>query len=98
MIRPLFPLLPVLLFAACAAPQAVVVEEVPSAKPKPAAARPSEAAGEAAGEVVPRTVQQGGMRVPDLAERLPERKDMTPTAAPAAGGGPTVIATPPPGP
>lgn len=95
MIRLFFPLLPVLLFAACAAPQAVVVEEAPSAKPKPAAARPAEAAGEAVPS--PRTVPQSGMRVPDLAERLPERKDMTPTAAPA-GGGPTVIATPPPGP
>jgi hypothetical protein len=98
MIRPLYPLLPVLLLAACVAPKAVVVEEAPAAKPKVAGTRPAEPAGDAAPAVAPpRTVQQGGMRVPDLAEKLPERKDMTPTAAPA-GGGPTVIATPPPGP
>lgn len=94
MIRSFFSLVPVLLLAACAVPPSEVVEETPSAKPETAAVRPAEPEGEAA--PLPGGVPQGGMRVPNLAERLPERKDMTPTAAPA-GGGPTVIATPPSG-
>lgn len=98
MIRPLLCLLPLFFAASCAAPKAVVVEESPTTKPKPAPARP-EAPAEDAKPADPRplAVQQGGMRVPDLTERLPDRKDMTPTAAPTSGGGPTVIATPPSG-
>jgi hypothetical protein len=98
MIRPLLCLLPTLFAASCVAPKAVVVEETPALKPKPAQSKPAAPADEATPDTpMPRTVQQSGMRVPDLAERLPERKDMTPTAAPTNGGGPTVIATPPPG-
>jgi hypothetical protein len=98
MIRPLLCLLPILFAASCADPKAVVVEETPASKPKPAQAKPTGPEGEATPDTpMPRTVQQSGMRVPDLTERLPERKDMTPTAAPTTGGGPTVIATPPSG-
>lgn len=98
MIRPLFCLLPILFAASCAAPKAVVVEETPAGKPKPAPARPTGPAEDSKPAApLPLAVQQGGMRVPDLTERLPDRKDMTPTAAPTTGGGPTVIATPPSG-
>lgn len=75
--------------AACVPPKATVVEETP-ARRKPT----NTPAGPAVPEVQPpRVPQESGMRVPTgLIERLPDRRDMTPTADPKPGG---AIAIPP---
>ncbi|TAE75479.1 MAG: hypothetical protein EAZ84_09245 [Verrucomicrobia bacterium] len=46
---------------------------------------------------LPEPVQQSGMRVPDLIGKLPDKKDMTPSALPSGNDsrGPAVIAVPP---
>jgi hypothetical protein len=76
--------------AACVPPKATVVEEPPAPAPRKPANVPS---GPAAPEVEPRVTQESGMRVPTrLIERLPDRRDMTPTADPKPGG---AIAIPP---
>lgn len=85
------------LFAACAPEKALLVEETPVTPPKkeskPAAGETEEPAD------VPRVVnQQSGMMLPDVV-KLPEQRDMVPTANPAnpAGGRGAVTATPPTG-
>ena len=78
------------LLAACAPPTAVEVAEEPVVKPK--TNRPT--AVEASPEPL-RIVQQGGMKTPDLTQRLPDSRDMRPTTEPAKQDGPTVRAKPP---
>ena len=78
------------LLAACAPPKAVEVAEEPIVKPK--IKRPA-AVEEAPAEL--RIVQQGGMKTPDLAEKLPESRDMRPTTEQPKQDGPTVRAKAP---
>jgi hypothetical protein len=84
-----------LLAVSCVPPKATLVEEAPAVPPK-ATPNAEPAAPESGGAPPPALVRQSGMRVPDLVGKLPDKKDMTPTAAPApTSGGPSVIATPP---
>lgn len=84
-----------LLAVSCVPPKATLVEEAPVVQPK-AGPSAEPAAPESADAPPPAVVRQSGMRVPDLVGKLPDKKDMTPTAAPApTSGGPSVIATPP---
>jgi hypothetical protein len=80
------------LLAACVPPpKAVEVPEDPAAKPRTNKPAPVQ-------EDSPpplRIVQTGGMKTPDLAEKLPDSKDMRPTAEPVQQDGPTVRAKPP---
>jgi hypothetical protein len=78
------------LVTACVPPKPAETVETPATRPsqeKPATPSDEEP------PAMPRVVNPGGMRLPPLTERLPDRNDMTPTATPATGGG--VIATPP---
>lgn len=78
------------LLAACVPPKAVEVAEEPVVKPK--SNRP--ATVEASPEPL-RIVQNGGMKTPDLTQRLPDSKDMRPTTELPKQDGPTVRAKPP---
>lgn len=80
------------LVTACAAPKATEVVAAPVTRPKENSKPSTPANGELPAE--PRVVNPGGMVVPDIVKRLPDRNDMTPTAPPTTGGG-GVIATPP---
>ena len=85
------------LVAACAPRKAVVIEEAPATvKPKQTGAG-SRPAGEETPAIPRQVVQRNGMQLPDLTRKLPDKKDMTPTAAPTADNGSTVIASPPTG-
>lgn len=90
MTRPIGTLVLSCLLAACA-PKATEVVEEPATPPK-RNQKPAATAGETPPEV-PRVVNPEGMVIPDLTGKLPDRKDMTPTAPPPTGG--AVIATPP---
>jgi hypothetical protein len=79
------------LLAACAPPKAVEVPEEPTVKPKNTKPAPVQ---EASAEPL-RMVQTGGMKTPDLAQKLPDSKDMRPTTEPAKQDGPTVRAKAP---
>jgi hypothetical protein len=73
------------LFTACAPRKAIEVAETPTAPvrtTKPVNSAPA----------VPPLARESGMILPPV-EGLPDRRDMTPTAAVTTGGG--VIATPP---
>jgi len=81
------------LFTACA-PKAVEVAEAPVTPPKRNNNKPAVATTDAPPPEEPRVVNTEGMVIPDgILNRLPDRNDMTPTAAAPTGGG--VIATPP---
>ncbi len=80
------------LFAACVPPKAVVVEETPLTKPKQTKPQSRPTGDESAPQLV---VKDSAMLLPDVTQKLPDRKDMTPTAVPPTGGSPTAIATPP---
>jgi hypothetical protein len=95
MTKPVCCLALALCVAACGPRKAVLVETaapVPSGPRKPAAKpAPGPAPVELETGAVPPL--NHGMRRPNLAEKLPDQRDMTATAPPAPGGG--VIATPP---
>ena len=78
------------LVTACA-PKATEVAEEPVTPPK-RNQKPAATTTDAPPEM-PRVVNPDGMQIPDIVGKLPDRKDMTPTAPPATGG--AVIATPP---
>lgn len=78
------------LVTACA-PKATEVAEEPVTPPK-RTQKPAVTTTDAPPEM-PRVVNPDGMQIPDIVGKLPDRKDMTPTAPPATGG--AVIATPP---
>lgn len=81
------------LLAACAPQKATVVEDTTLTKPQQNKPQPRDSGtSDASPQLV---VQESGMKLPPLTDRLPERKDMVPTAVPPTGGGPTAIATPP---
>ena len=79
------------LVTACVPPKATELVEVPAAPRKPEKPASESAGDSPAGN---RRVNPEGMVMPPLENRLPDQRDMTPTAAPTANGG--VIATPPP--
>lgn len=83
------------LFAACAAPKAEVVEDTtPATKPVKPQQKPQ---GTIEKDPTPSPLmvrQNGGMRLPNLEDKLPEKRDMVPTVTPANSGG-SVVATPP---
>ena len=80
------------LFTACAQ-KAIEVPEAAVTPPKPNNNKPAVATNDATPPEMPRVVNPDGMQIPDLTRKLPDRNDMTPTAAAPTGGG--VIATPP---
>jgi hypothetical protein len=75
------------LLTACAPRKAI---EVAEANPAPVRSTKPAAAGNA--PALPPSGRESGMQLPPV-EGLPDRRDMTPTAATTTGGG--VIATPP---
>jgi hypothetical protein len=78
---------------ACAPRKAVIVEEPPAGPTRRQATKPTTGPAPAE-DTAPQPAGQGsGMRIPDPTRRLPDQRDMTATATPAAGGG--VTATPP---
>jgi hypothetical protein len=98
MTKPVCCLLLALGLAACAPKKAV---EVPEAQ-APTGTRSKPANRTSPGPVGPQEPQaptlvnqQSGIRVPDLTQKLPDRKEMAPTAPVAPGGGGGAIATPP---
>ncbi|MCW1922007.1 hypothetical protein OKA05_05550 [Luteolibacter arcticus] len=85
-------------FAACAPKKAILVEsDTPATtgtRGKPAN-KPTGSQVPKEGDSAPLVIQEGGMRLPtDRLLRLPDKKDLTPTAPVGPGGG-GVIATPP---
>ena len=75
--------------------KAVVVPEAAVTPPKRNNNnRPAVTSTDAPPTELPQVVNPDGMVVPDIVNRLPDHKDMTPTAPPATTGG-GVIATPP---
>lgn len=83
------------LVTACAPRKAVEIPEAAVTPPKRNNInKPAVATTDAPPPDMPRVVNPDGMVVPDIVNRLPDQKDMTPTAPPATAGG-GVIATPP---
>ena len=83
------------LVSACA-PKATEVVEAPATAPKEKPRQTGAANRELPTE--PRVVNPDGMVVPDIVNRLPDRRDMTPTAPPATTGGGVIVSPPAPRP
>ncbi|RYD48583.1 MAG: hypothetical protein EOP83_26320 [Verrucomicrobiaceae bacterium] len=96
MTKPVCCLLLALGLTACEPKKATIVEEPsqPTGTRKPANRTNSGPSGPQ--ESTPRLVnQESGMISPDLTKRLPDTKDMKPTAPVGPGGGGGTLATPP---